>query len=53
MSYVGASHPMPARRSRWMRFMDMRITPLEIAIILGGAVLVGFIGAASAAQLAL
>jgi hypothetical protein len=33
--------------------MDMRITPLEIAIILGGAVLVGFIGAASAAQLAL
>jgi hypothetical protein len=36
-----------------MRFMDIRITPLEIAIILGGAVLVGFIGAASAASLAL
>jgi hypothetical protein len=51
MSYLGASHPLPARRSRWMRFMDIRITPLEIAIILGGAVLVGFIGAASAAAL--
>ena len=53
MSYIGTSHPLPARRSRWLRFLDLRITPLEIAIILGGAVLVGFIGAASAASLAL
>lgn len=53
MSYMGASHPLPARRSRWLRFLDIRLTPLEIAIIIGGAVLVGFIGAASAASLAL
>ena len=53
MSYMGASHPLSARRSRWLRFLDIRLSPLEIAIIIGGAVLVGFIGAASAASLAL
>lgn len=53
MNYVGASHPIAVRRSRWMRFLDLRLTPLEIVVILGGAMLVGVIGAISAASLAL
>ena len=44
MTYYGIGHSR-ARRTRWQRMLDVKMTTCELTVCVGGVVLVAFVAA--------